>query len=123
MISFLLYHYIKLEKKMKIFQSIQKKAEILGINRFQQSPQDFCPTFNRKSALILFIFCIAYFSSVIYLFYEAEQFQEYTCCILVILTLILDIIVYLFLLCINNSLCKLYDSYEELINKSRSRHF
>lgn len=105
---------------MKIFQSIQKKGEILGISQPQQSTQNV--PINRKSASILLILCVASFSCVTYFFNEASSVQEYTICILTTSTLILEITLDLISLCLNSSLNEHIQSFEELINKSEFRH-
>lgn len=60
---------------MKLFQIAQKKIAILGITSAQSTQKT---PFNWKIIRVYFIYGVAWTSSALFLFKEAETFDEYT---------------------------------------------
>lgn len=100
---------------MKLFQTIQRKFAILGISP-DQSIQN-CP-FNQEIILVYIIYGSACIMSNVYLFHEAQNFEEYTNNIYI--TTAATMLLFFFTIIINKmaNLFEFIDNVEKLIDSS-----
>lgn len=106
---------VKLSGKIKIFESVLKNAEILGINLHQANQNHLL---NMKFWFILVQFGVVLVSYLCFVTYEANTFEEYTSSIYSILTLLTTALHFLMQQWKMGSLFKFIINFENFINKS-----
>lgn len=99
--------------KMKLFQVIQKNLAMLGISSNQQR---YC---NQKSVMTLFVYSLAITLSMVFLFFKADTYLEYTLNIYVTSTAFGACVGFIALLFQKGKLFKLIDELEEFFNESK----
>lgn len=102
---------------MKLFQIAQIYFAYLGINSSNQSR-----FFNGKSAVALFIFSLATVMAIVFLFFEAETFLEYTMNFYTIAAVSGCCIAFTGILFKREQLFELIDKFEKLIDASELPH-
>lgn len=97
---------------MKILQTVQKKYAILGIC----SNQSKC---NRKSVLMCLIYSLGCTLSALFLFYEANSFQEYTNNIYITSALAMCVTFFAIVVVKMRKLFEMIDNMEKSIDESK----
>lgn len=101
---------------MKVLQLVQRNLAKLGLDVHQSTAQKY--PFNGIIVKCLFIMGVALMSSFVYIFREANTFQEYAFSVNVFFTTIMVAVIYLIFIWKSHTLGRLIDSLEAYINKS-----
>lgn len=96
---------------MKIFQQFQKSFAIYGIASHRKP-------FNMRNWIAIFIFILSIVLQVLYLFFEAKTFDEYTKSILFTTSTVVGAIIFLYLILEMRTAFDNINGVEYLINKS-----
>lgn len=99
---------------MKLFQNVNKYLMILGI----QSPDLGQERFPAKKFIILFVFTLNLCASCIFIFYEAELYEEYTSTFYSEIAAVVLINDFLVLIFNSKMLFKLIKNVEDFIDTS-----
>lgn len=106
---------VKLSGKIRIFESVLKSSEMLGIGLHQANQNHLLDV---RFWLILLQFGIVLVSYICFIIYEAATFEEYTSSIYSILTLLTTALHFLMHQWKMRSLFKFIVNFENFINKS-----
>lgn len=106
-------HLFSIEKKMKLYKTIQRICRLLGID-LQLVPQKYM--FNVDNLRCVLLFGSGVLSSICHTFYSANTFEEYIASFYVLSSMLICFTIYSFIIWKIENLIKFYTDFKSAIH-------